>query len=187
MRRRIPAERESIDRESNNQESLDRDSNNQESLDRESNNQESLDRDSTDRSLPTPRPRSSRPLLAWVAVPIVLGWILLPTLGCHVSTPTTGPKPVAEGAVDSPEVELRRVEVVTARRGVVRDTLTLSTTLEAHRTVEIPTWVQGRVSEVLVRPGERVGADDVLLRLDPREQELAARELELAHRDAVER
>ncbi len=107
-------------------------------------------------------------------------------VGCVArSAPTTGPR-----EADSPEPapqEARKVEAVPSRLGAVRDTLTLSTTLEALHTIEVPTQISGRVSEVIVREGASVRKGDPILRLDNEELVLAVRERELEHHDAVER
>ena len=88
---------------------------------------------------------------------------------------------------DEPEPLARKVEVETVRLGAVRDTITLSTTLEARRTVEIPARIAGRVDQVLVRPGTLVVEGESLLRIEIDELQLAVVEQSLAHADAVER
>ena len=72
---------------------------------------------------------------------------------------SSGPKD--DSASKSSDEKARRVEVEPIRQGPVRDTLTLSTTLEARQTVKIPTRVSGVVDEVRVRPGDRVTAETV--------------------------
>jgi len=83
--------------------------------------------------------------------------------------------------------EPRRVEVFKARRGLVRDTITLSTTLEAQLTIDVPAVVPGRVEKVHVRPGSVVKAGDPILTIDRTDLRMVAQELELAWSDSVER
>ncbi len=92
------------------------------------------------------------------------------------------------GAVESNDSqESRRVEVLEARRGLVRDTITLSTTLEAQRTIDVPAVVPGRVETVHVRPGSVVKAGDPILTIDQTDLRMVAQELELAWSDSAER
>ena len=99
-------------------------------------------------------------LLCALFVPPLLGG------GCGAS-PGGSPPAADETEEPSAKVEPRRVEVASVRRGLVRDTLTVSTTLEALSTVDVPALVEGRVQSVMVREGDDVRAGDVLLRLDP--------------------
>ena len=66
------------------------------------------------------------------------------------------------------------------RRGDLVLSVRATGAVRAERQVTLRAETQGTVSEVLVRPGERVGAGDVLVRLDPRPFDLAVREAEAA-------
>jgi len=128
-----------------------------------------------------PRRRPSRGAAALIA-PLALS---LAALGC---SPPGAPGPTAADAASTPAAApVRKVEAVPCRIGPVRDVLSVSTTLEALQSVDVPALVPGRVAEVLVREGDFVRAGDPLLRLADDELRLAARERELEHRDAVER
>lgn len=153
----------------------------------------------------TPRPRSRSLRAAWRATPTLLlaGLLLLASIACdgtpagassaETEDPATAPGDADEVATETGDTDTeaegpgRKVETVAAHLGTVRDTLTLSTTLEALHTVDVPALVPGRVAEVCVREGATVEAGDPLLRLDRRDLELTARERELEHHDAVDR
>ena len=138
-----------------------------------------------------PRGRRSLGVYRSLVALACLAILILP--GCRPPDPprssTESPSSTSEEATEEtkPEEKARRVEVEAIRQGSVRDTITLSTTLEAHQTVNIPTRVSGVVDAVRVRPGDRVTAGTVLLAVEPRDLELAVEEQRLAHADAVER
>jgi len=125
-----------------------------------------------------PRAPSRWPASAAIALAIA-------AIGC--SPPGATAPPAADAAAAPATPPVRKVEAVPCRIGPVRDLLSISTTLEALQTVDVPALVPGRVSEVLVREGDPVRKGDPLLRLADDELRLAARERELEHRDAVDR
>jgi RND family efflux transporter MFP subunit len=70
------------------------------------------------------------------------------------------------------------------RRGDLVLTVRTSGQVRAERLVTLRAEAQGTVAEVAIRPGERVGAGQVLVRFDPRPFDLAVREAEAALADA---
>ena len=153
-------------------------------------------------------PRRSPRLARLVPAPVsgaAFGLVFLLLFGCTPPDPPTG-RGASQGAdatggateagaddeaVTSEsaksESPARKVEIASARRGTVRDTITLSTTLEARRTVQVPVRVSGTVASVDRRPGEFVEAGTELLAIESRTFELAVREQQLAHSEASQR
>jgi len=124
---------------------------------------------------PAPRARKGLPLLL-LAFSILLS-------SCRPPPPAADP---SDGAPEVAEVA-RQVEVVTARLGLVRDTITVSATLEARHTVDVPVLVPGTVETVALRPGDRVEAGAEILRVESRPLALAVQEQQLARDEAVQR
>jgi membrane fusion protein (multidrug efflux system) len=76
------------------------------------------------------------------------------------------------------------VEVATARAGTVRERIEAVGTTLARQAVDIVALSAGRVSEIDLRPGQRVEAGAVLVRLDDRMEQAAVAEAGAALREA---
>jgi membrane fusion protein (multidrug efflux system) len=100
-------------------------------------------------------------------------------LGCRKGDAAAG------DASATPAADLRSDSTVAlpvvgalVRRGDLVLSVRATGAVRAERQVTLKVETQGTVSEVLVRPGERVTAGQVLVRLDPRPFDLAVREAE---------
>ncbi len=98
-----------------------------------------------------------------------------------------GGSPAAGDAPATPAADIRSDSTVAlpvvgalVRRGDLVLSVRATGAVRAERLVTLKVETQGTVSEVLVRPGERVAAGQVLVRLDPRPLDLAVREAEAA-------
>ncbi len=107
-----------------------------------------------------------------------------------MGVPETGSRAAAvEKLVEAGKQEkaATRVQVVLPRRGMVRDSITLSDDLRAVDQVDINSRVTGVVTQVPLREGDWVEENGLILSLDTEELTLTCREQEYNHKDAVER
>ncbi|MEM7262054.1 MAG: efflux RND transporter periplasmic adaptor subunit [Planctomycetota bacterium] len=98
----------------------------------------------------------------------------------------TGNDTEAPSNEEQPE-EATPVEVVLPTRGRVEETITLSGDLSAANRADLTSQVSGVVLRVPAKEGIAVEKGALLIALDPSDVDLAVREKELAHRDAVAR
>ncbi len=120
---------------------------------------------------------------------LLLAWLLGLT-GCEMGAPESGSQAAAEEKLDEEgkqEKAATRVQVVLPRRGMVRDSITLSDDLRAVDQVDINSRVTGVVTQVPLREGDWVEENGLILSLDTEELTLTCREQEYNHKDAVER
>ncbi len=76
------------------------------------------------------------------------------------------------------------VEVTTAGAGTMRERIEAVGTTLARQAVDIVALSAGRVAEIALRPGQRVDAGTVLVRLDDRMEQAAVAEAQAALREA---
>lgn len=110
----------------------------------------------------------SRHLLAWLAVLLAaaaivggLGYYKYAEIGAAIAAASTMPEPSAH------------IEAVRVQRGTWKDTASAVGTVVSLRQVELRSELAGTVAEVGFRSGDIVAEDQVLVRLDTREQEAA--------------
>lgn len=112
-------------------------------------------------------------------------WVLSGLIGGNAK-PATLPARIAKGKAETPlPIQRVRVRAIAAQKQVAR--LTVSGQTRPARTVVVKAETSGQVAEVLVEKGERVAADQVMVRL--KEGERLARLAEahaLVHRREVE-
>ncbi len=104
---------------------------------------------------------------AWMGASVLLA-IALSSAGCDgTSSATTNPEPSARR-----ELQARAVRLVPARESVTDRRVTATGTLAADEQVVLGTKAAGRVAELLVDLGSRVGQGDTVARLDPTDARL---------------
>ena len=84
-----------------------------------------------------------------------------------------GRQPPADPAKDAADTGAIPVEVATLARGPIEAGIQTFATLEAEQEVKVFARTANRVVELLVEEGDRVGANQVLLRLDDANQQVA--------------
>lgn len=114
---------------------------------------------------------------------LVLAGVLLLGLGAaglwyYQATTSTSAEAAIGGAPRATTVNL-----VTAERGVARERIEAVGTTLAHQAVDIVSLASGRVGEIAFRPGERVEAGAVLVRLDDAAERAAVAEAQAAMRE----
>lgn len=119
--------------------------------------------------------RSSR--AGWLAAILVLAGCSPPGDDAIVPKQAAGATPPAAPLV----------EVVHPRLGSIRDTLTLNGDLQADAAIDLTSRIAGVVNAVRAREGGAVREGESLVEIDDREFQLTAREMECAHRDAIQR
>ncbi|MGE4425720.1 MAG: biotin/lipoyl-binding protein [Solirubrobacteraceae bacterium] len=102
----------------------------------------------------------------------VLAVLALATVGGAVLSLRTASATPAEG------------RVVTARKGVVQSTVSASGNLQAARSTDLDFQTSGRVTKVLVEPGQKVVEGQILARLDSARQRVAVAQAEAALEEA---
>jgi len=117
--------------------------------------------------------------IARTVLPLGLILVLLATPGCRGRDGGAGGGDSASSSQTRPDSTLA-LPVVGAlvRRGDLVLSVRATGAVRAERLVTLKVETQGTVSEVLVRPGQRVDSGQVLVRLDPRPLDLAVREAE---------
>lgn len=84
------------------------------------------------------------------------------------------------------EREIPPVRPCTVERREMVQVLETTSKLESEREVQILAELPGRAVEILVEEGDRVKKGDVLARLDPRDEDLALHDAEVALQEAAE-
>jgi membrane fusion protein (multidrug efflux system) len=134
--------------------------------------------------------RASRTAFDWGRIaPLVMALGLsaaLLTGCCGRGAEAAAEAPAASPAADTRADSTVALPVVGAlvRRGDPVLSVRATGAVRAERQVTLKVETQGTVAEVLVRPGERVTAGQVLVRLDPRPLDLAVREAEASLEEA---
>lgn len=126
-------------------------------------------------SEPRPRPLRSRALVALLAVALTVA-------ACDGGAPTPN-EPAAQAAA-ADEAEARLVRTVAPEPGTLRATRSASARVQAVRDASVASGASARVVEILARPGDRVEADQIVIRLDDAQAALQLRNAQLAVRQA---
>jgi RND family efflux transporter MFP subunit len=101
---------------------------------------------------------------AWLATGVLLS---LPTGACRGSQSAT------PGAAGGPAFPPAAVQLVTARLTPIDDTSEYVAMLKSLRSTTIQPQIDGQITQILVRSGDRVPQGAPLLQIDPRRQEAA--------------
>ncbi len=101
--------------------------------------------------------------------------LLLIAIGCGKTTDAKGPDPVQALPV--------KVQVAQARR--VGDYTEYLATLKSRNSSVLQPQVEGQITRILVRSGDRVQAGDPILEIDPLKQQATVNNQEAAHRARV--
>lgn len=117
----------------------------------------------------------SRRRLAWIL--LALGLIVAALAVLRQVRPAAG-----AGSEDEPIVA---VTVTRPRRGTIESTASYSGNLLARNTVTVPAESAGKVERILVKEGDRVGAEDFLVQMEDRAARLQMEQAHAAWRAAA--
>lgn len=126
-----------------------------------------------------PRPRPLRPLAR-----VALLAAALTVAACDGGAPAPSEPAAPTAAAGADEVEARLVRTVAPEPGVLRATRSASARVRAVRDASVASGASARVVGIVARPGDRVEAGQVVIRLDDAQAALQLRNAQLAVRQA---